>query len=69
MSEQLTPPSLDSYEGRLHEQMEQLQACQKEKGLESCLVCDLVVGCAVRRDYVRAVYESMNKGQGGDFEF
>ncbi|WP_457596440.1 hypothetical protein [Hydrogenimonas sp.] len=46
-----------------------LLACQKEHGVESCMKCEKVIGCEVRNDYVKKVYESMNKGQGGGFEF
>lgn len=59
----------DRYRIRLEEQLVQLQTCQKEKGLESCMPCSEVIGCPIRREYVNAVYESMNKGQGGGFEF
>jgi len=46
-----------------------LVACQREKGVESCLKCEKILGCETRQDYVKKVYESMNKGQGGGFEF
>ena len=46
-----------------------LQACQKEHNVDSCMKCEKILGCEVRNDYVKKVYESMNKGQGGGFEF
>jgi hypothetical protein len=46
-----------------------LQECQKKEQLQSCLECSKLLGCEVRESYVKAVYESMNKGQGGGFEF
>jgi len=32
-------------------------------------LCDKLFECALRDEYVKAVYESMSKGQGGGFEF
>ena len=46
-----------------------LQTCQESKGILSCLKCAEVLNCEVRNDYVKAVYLSMNKGNGGGFEF
>ncbi len=46
-----------------------LQECQQKEQVESCLQCPKLLGCEVRESYVKAVYESMNKGQGGGFEF
>jgi hypothetical protein len=60
---------LDSYEIALIEATDRLKACQNEYNLKSCLECDKVIGCEVRNSYVKAVYESMNKGKGGGFEF
>ncbi len=59
----------DRYEIALEEALKELKACQKQKGLSSCLECKEVIGCKVRNSYVKAVYESMNKGKGGGFEF
>ena len=59
----------DRWEEALVQKLEELKACQKEKGLESCLKCEAILGCEVRTRYVNAVYESMNKGTGGGFEF
>ena len=46
-----------------------LLACQKEHNVESCLKCEKIIGCEIRSDYVKKVYESMSKGEGGGFEF
>ena len=43
--------------------------CQKKHNLQSCMQCQEVLECAVRNRYVNAVYLSMNKGNGGSFEF
>ena len=51
------------------EAKEKLVACQKEQGVESCMKCEKIIGCEIRNDYVKKVYESMSKGEGGGFEF
>ncbi len=61
--------ALDIFEKRREEEREKLEACQAEKKRRSCLDCPEVIGCPIRNSYVRAVYESMNKGAGGGFEF
>ena len=60
---------LDAFEIKRDEERQKVESCQKEKGHNSCLVCPEVVGCAIRKQYVVAVYESMSKGAGGGFEF
>ena len=59
----------DKYELSLDEKLDKLQECQKEKNLESCTNCEKTFECNTRKEYVKAVYESMSKGQGGGFEF
>ncbi len=59
----------DRYEERLELATKELKECQKKHGLTSCLKCDKIIGCRIRNEYVDAVYKSMNKGQGGGFEF
>ena len=59
----------DRWEEALVGKLEELKACQQAKGLESCLKCEAILECEVRTQYVNAVYESMNKGSGGGFEF
>jgi hypothetical protein len=59
----------DIYEGKLDEAKQSLSECQTAKGVESCLKCLQLIGCPVRALYVRAVYESMSKGETGGFDF
>ncbi len=59
----------DRYIRALEEKTEALQACQNQRRLRSCLPCPKLNDCPVRDAYVQAVYESMNKGHGGGFEF
>ncbi|MDD2382984.1 MAG: hypothetical protein PHN18_02205 [Sulfurospirillaceae bacterium] len=60
---------LDIYVQDLLTKKELLQKCQQEKSLESCTLCERIFDCETRKAYVKAVYESMAKGQGGGFEF
>ncbi len=60
---------LDKWELALEQKLAELKNCQNEKNVKSCMKCDLMFECDLRRAYVMAVYESMNKGQGGGFEF
>ena len=60
---------LDIYVQDLLAKKELLQKCQQEKNLESCTACEHLFECETRKAYVKAVYESMAKGQGGGFEF
>jgi len=59
----------DRYEQALEEKTAELKTCQKTHGYRSCLPCPDLNNCARRDAYVQAVYESMNKGSGGGFEF
>lgn len=59
----------DIYEQRLQEKTSLLQQCQHDKSLKSCSLCESLIGCEVRDAYVKAVYESMSKGQQGNFDF
>jgi hypothetical protein len=59
----------DQWEEALVRELERLKACQEKRGLKSCLRCPEILGCKLRESYVSAVYSSMNKGQGGGFEF
>jgi hypothetical protein len=61
--------SMDRWEKALDIEIEKLKECQSQKGLDSCFKCKEVLDCKIRDSYVKAVYESMNKGQGGGFEF
>ncbi len=60
---------LDQWERALQEKLAELQLCQKEQNLQSCFPCKKLLECPLRDAYVKAVYESMNKGSGGGFEF
>lgn len=62
-------PNNDLFEEKLTDAMNAMQACQKERNLESCYVCEACVGCEIRTAYVRCVYESMSKGSTGGFDF
>lgn len=59
----------DIYEQELQEKKALLQACQQSKNLVTCSDCEKIFECETRKIYVKAVYESMAKGQGGGFEF
>ena len=60
---------IDEWEIKLDKKLEELKACQKTNALNSCTPCDKFFECNLRKSYVVAVYESMNKGSGGGFEF
>ena len=59
----------DKYELALAEKKKILQECQEKKELKSCMDCEALFECEIRKTYVLTVYESMNKGQSGGFEF
>lgn len=46
-----------------------VKQCQINKNLDSCMKCDKILNCEIRDKYIKIVYESMNKGSGGGFEF
>ncbi|MGP1449649.1 MAG: hypothetical protein ACTTJS_00815 [Wolinella sp.] len=69
MSEQHTEISNELFLAELVKKRESLQKCQESRALDSCLKCQSVLGCETRQAYVKAVYESMSKGQTGNFEF
>ncbi len=60
---------LDEYQKKHLEKLAQLEECKKEKGVDSCRKCSEFYTCALRSEYVDAVFFSMNKGQTGGFEF
>ena len=60
---------LDKWEVVLLQEKQKLQTCQKENNLQSCTPCEKFFDCEIRKQYVKAVYSSMNKGSGGGFEF
>ncbi|MEA1983123.1 MAG: hypothetical protein U9N39_06225 [Campylobacterota bacterium] len=59
----------DKFEIYLDEMIEKLQNCQKDKNHKSCSACEFYFGCELRDEYVKAVYNSMSKGDTGGFEF
>ena len=59
----------DDWNKALDEQIVILKTCQQEKKLPSCTSCPEIIECKIRQAYIIAVYESMNKGVGGGFEF
>jgi hypothetical protein len=60
---------LNEFELKLKDQIEVLKTCQKDHKVSSCIKCKEIIGCEIRKVYVNAVYQSMNKGAGGGFEF
>lgn len=66
---QSNPEQLDEWDQKLEEKLEELKKCQNSYGFESCNSCEKFFDCELRKKYVIAVYESMNKGSGGGFEF
>jgi len=65
MSEQV----LDEWQIALTHKKAELEACQAEHQVSSCLKCDKLLECEMRDAYIKAVYDSMSKGKGGGFEF
>lgn len=61
--------SKDQWEIALDEQIKILNECQQSFGFEGCEPCEKILDCVIRKNYVVAVYQSMNKGSGGGFEF
>jgi hypothetical protein len=59
----------DKWVVALEVKQEELQKCQQSNSYKSCSECAKLLECELRKSYVLAVYESMNKGQGGGFEF
>ena len=65
MSEQ----TLDEWQIALQQKKSELETCQSEQQVKSCMQCDKILDCEVREAYIKAVYDSMSKGTGGGFEF
>ncbi len=61
--------TLDEFEQKLQTELINIKNCQTSYQIDSCLKCEKIIGCTIRKTYVKAVYESMNKGKGGGFEF
>ncbi|MGE4418814.1 MAG: hypothetical protein AB7D38_03145 [Sulfurimonas sp.] len=60
---------MDKFELYLDEMVEKVQNCQTKRSLPSCSGCELYLNCELRSNYVKAVYNSMSKGDTGGFEF
>ncbi len=59
----------DEWDIKLQEKSELLKKCQESHNYTSCISCDKLLDCNIRDAYVTSVYQSMNKGQDGGFEF
>lgn len=53
----------------LDSKLAELESCQKQNAVDSCLKCANLIGCELRKSYVDAVYKSMNDGESGYFDF
>jgi hypothetical protein len=60
---------MDRFQEELQKMLNSLQQCQRERSIESCLSCEKLLECEVRKEYVKAVYKSMSKGTSGGFDF
>ena len=65
MSEQI----LDEWQILLAQKKTELEQCQLQHQVISCMKCEKLLDCEVRDAYIVAVYDSMSKGKGGGFEF
>ena len=59
----------DKWKISLDAQVVILKQCQIKNNVDSCMKCTHLLQCEVRDNYIKVVYESMNKGSGGGFEF
>ncbi|MEJ5167662.1 MAG: hypothetical protein WHU93_00715 [Arcobacteraceae bacterium] len=60
---------MDEWQQALEIKLLKLQECQGNKSVGSCFECSELFECILRKEYVKAVYESMSKGSMGGFEF
>ena len=60
---------LDEWKIALKQKKAELEACQSEHQITSCMKCEKLLACELRDSYIKAVYDSMSKGAGGGFEF
>lgn len=60
---------LDKFELHLNEMIVKVQDCQNSKNLKSCSECQDFLDCKLRDEYIKAVYNSMSKGDTGGFDF
>ena len=69
MEEINTTPKKDKWQETLEVEIQLLKQCQTTHHLDSCMKCPKLLDCEIRDKYIKIVYESMNKGSGGGFEF
>jgi len=60
---------VEKYKEKLSQAKKDLEKCQQNLQLKSCLNCKKLLDCEIRKKYIDAVYNSMSKGQSGGFEF
>ena len=60
---------LDEWQILLKQKRVEVEKCQKDHGIKSCLKCNDLLECELRDAYIKSVYDSMSKGKGGGFEF
>ena len=60
---------LDEWQIALKQKKTELETCQAQHGVDSCMKCEKLLDCTLRDTYIKAVYDSMSKGAGGGFEF
>ena len=59
-----------SKEEKLDAKIKELQECQANNSLDSCMKCDLFLNCSLRSEYVLSAYQSMNENMNdGGFDF
>lgn len=59
----------DEWQIALKQKKSELEDCQAQQHVKSCMSCEKLLDCEVRDSYIKAVYDSMSKGAGGGFEF
>lgn len=60
---------IDEWDLKLDQKVKEVEECQSSNNFKTCTPCPKFFDCELRKKYVLAVYESMNKGAGGGFEF
>ena len=65
----MSEETLDEWQIALKQKKSELEACQAEQQVKSCMSCEKLLECEIRDAYIKAVYDSMSKGTGGGFEF
>jgi hypothetical protein len=61
--------NLDEFEQKLEQKLIELKQCQDKSSKDDCFECSSFFECKLRKEYVNAVYDSMNKGSTGGFDF